>query len=93
MIKQKGILFNTKAKTHIAKLINNFNTGTYVPASLPLINIVSGEATPLSFSKRTIIYTIDIGETHMLNLSKVQYLPNYGINIFGARKLLGRGNI
>jgi len=65
----------------------------YVPASLPLINIVSREATPLSFGKRIIIYTIDIGETYTLNLSKVQYLLNYGINIFGARKLLGRGNI
>jgi len=65
----------------------------YILASLPLINIVSGEATPLSFSKRTIIYAIDIGEIYTLNLSKVQYLPNYNINIFGARKLLGRGNI
>jgi len=65
----------------------------YVLVSLPLINTASGEATPLGFGKRTIIYAIDIGETHTLNLSKVQYLPNYSINIFGARKLLGRGNI
>ena len=76
------------------KLIDNFNTGTYVPASLPLINIVSKEATPLKFSKRTIIYTIDTkGKTHTLNFNKVQYLPNCGINIFGAKKLLNRGNI
>ena len=65
----------------------------YVPASLLLINTVSGEATPLGFSKRTIIYAIDTGETHTLNLSKVQYLLNCSINIFGARKLLDRGNI
>jgi len=47
----------------------------------------------LGFSKRIIIYAIDIGETHTLNLSKVQYLLNYSINIFRARKLLGKGNI
>ena len=47
----------------------------------------------LSFSKKTIIYAIDIGEVHTLNLSKVQYLPNCSINIFRARKLLSRGNI
>jgi len=68
---------NTRAETYIAKLINT----------------VSREATPLSFSKRTIIYATDIGETHTLNLSKVQYLLNYSINISRARKLLGRGNI
>ena len=63
-------------------------------ASLPSINTVSGEATPLNFSKRTIIYTIDTeGETHTLNLNKVQYLPNCGINTFGVRKLLGRSDI
>ena len=46
------------------------------------------------FSKRTIIYIINTeGETHTLNFSKVQYLPNCSINIFGARKLLGRGDI
>jgi hypothetical protein len=64
-----------------------------MPVSLPLINIVSGEATPLNFGKRTIIYATDTGETHTLNFSKVQYLPNCGINIFRARKLLGRGDI
>ena len=75
-------------------MIDDFNTGIYVPASLPLIDTVSGEATPLNFGKRTIIYAIDTeGETHMLNFSKVQYLLNCGINIFGAKKLLGRGNI
>ena len=87
-------MFNIKAETHIAKSINDFNTGIYVLASLPLINIVSGEATPLKFSKRTIIYTIDTeGETHILNFNKIQYLPNYSINIFGVRKLLNKGNI
>ena len=66
----------------------------YISVFLPLINTVSKEATPLSFSKRIIIYTIDTkGETYTLNLSKVQYLPNCGINIFGAKKLLNRGNI
>jgi len=48
---------------------------------------------PLGFGKRIIIYAIDKGEIYTLNLNKVQYLPNYGINIFRARKLLGRGNI
>ena len=69
---QEGILFNTRVKTHIAKLINDFNTSIYIPASLPLINIVSGEAIPLNFNKRTIIYTINTkGETYTLNFSKV----------------------
>ena len=75
-------------------LIDNFNTGIYIPVSLLLINIVSKEATPLGFSKRTIIYTINTkGKTHILNLSKVQYLLNCNINIFKARKLLDRNNI
>ena len=61
---------------------------------MPLFDTVSREATPLSFSKRTIIYAIDTKrETYTLNFSKVQYLLNCGINIFGARKLLGRDNI
>ena len=61
---------------------------------MPSINIVSGEATPLNFNKRTIIYTTDTeGEIYTLNLSKVQYLLNYSINIFRAKKLLSRGNI
>ena len=61
---------------------------------MPLINIVSGEATPLNFSKRIIIYAINTkGETHILNFSKIQYLPNCGINIFKAKKLLGKSNI
>ena len=47
------------------------NTSIYILASLPLINIVSREATPLSFSKRIIIYAINAGETHTLNFSKV----------------------
>ena len=33
------------------------------------------------------------GETHILNFSKVQYLPNCKVNTFRARKLLNRGNI
>ena len=71
-IKQKGTLFNIKAETHIAKSIDDFNTGIYILASLPSINTVSGEATPLSFSKRIIIYTIDTkGEIYTLNFSKI----------------------
>ena len=47
-----------------------------------------------SFGKRIIIYIIDIkGEIYTLNFNKVQYLLNYGINIFRAKKLLGRGDI
>ena len=61
---------------------------------MPLIDTVSREATPLGFNKRIIIYAIDTeGETHILNFSKVQYLLNCGINIFGARKLLSKSNI
>jgi hypothetical protein len=70
------------------------DTGIYISASLLLINIVSGEATLLSFSKRTIIYTINTEkEIYTLKFSKVQYLLNYSINIFRAKKLLNRGNI
>jgi hypothetical protein len=94
LIKQGGTLFDTRAKTYIAKSINDFNTGIYTPATLLLINTVGGQAKPLGFGKRIIIYTIDTKEeTHILNLSKVQYLLDYSINIFRARKLLGRGDI
>jgi len=87
-------LFNIKAKTHIIKLINNFNTSIYVLVSLLLINIISKEITPLSFSKRIIIYAIDIKkEIYIFNLNKVQYLLNYNINIFRVKKLLNRGDI
>ncbi len=87
-------MFDTGAETHIAKSIDDFNTGIYAPVSLPLIDTASGEATPLSFGKRIIIYATDTeGEIYTLNLSKVQYLPNCGINIFGARKLLGKSDI
>ena len=64
------------------------------PVFLPLINTASGEAILLKVSKRIIIYTINTeGEIYILNLSKVQYLLNCSINIFGAKKLLNRGNI
>ena len=88
------MLFNIKAKTYITKLINDFNTSIYILVSLLLIDIVSGEAMPLKFGKRIIIYTTDTKkEIYILNFSKIQYLPNYSINIFGARKLLNRGDI
>jgi len=65
-------LFNTRAKTHIIKLFDDFNTNTYVPVSLLLINIISGEIMPLSFGKKKIIYTIDIKrEMYTLNFSKM----------------------
>ena len=87
-------MFDTGAETHIAKSIDDFNTGIYALVSLLLIDTASGEATPLGFGKRTIIYATDTeGETHTLNLSKVQYLLNCGINIFRAKKLLRRGDI
>ena len=44
----------------------------------------------LNFNKRIIIYIIDIGETHTLNLDKIQYLLNYSINTFGVKKLLNK---
>ena len=64
-------MFNTGAETYITKSINNFNTGIYVPASLPLINIISGQAKPFGFGKKIIICAIDIGKMYTLNLSKV----------------------
>jgi len=64
-------LFNTGAETYITKSINNFNTGIYVPVSLPLIDIISGQAKPLGFGKKIIICAIDIGKMYTLNLSKV----------------------
>ena len=75
-------------------MIDDFNINIYILVSLLSIDIVSGEAMLLKFSKRTIIYAIDTkGEIYTLNFSKVRYLPNCGINIFRARKLLDRGNI
>jgi hypothetical protein len=94
LIKQDGTLFNTGAETHIAKSIDDFNASTYTLVSLPAINTANKKARPLGFGKRTLICATNTDEeTHTLNLSKVQYLPNCGINIFGARKLLGRGDI
>jgi hypothetical protein len=75
-------------------LINDFTISIYISASLPAIDTVSEEARLLGFSKRTLICVINTDkETYTLNLSKVQYLLNYGINIFKAKKLLGRSNI
>jgi hypothetical protein len=87
-------LFNTEAKTHIAKSINDFNTGIYTPASLLAINTANKEARLLGFGKRTLICATNTDKkTYTLNLSKLQYLPNYSINIFGAKKLLSKDDI
>ena len=64
-------LFDTGAEIYITWLIKEFNTSIYILVSLLLINIVSREVTSLSFSKRIIIYTIDIEEIYTLNLSKI----------------------
>ena len=65
-------MFNTGAKTHIAKSIDDFNTGIYTPVTLLLIDTVGRQAKPLGFGKRTIICVTDIkGEIYTLNLSKV----------------------
>ena len=64
-------LFDTGAKTHIARSIKEFNASTYTPASLLSIDTASREAKPLGFGKRIIIYTIDNRDIYILNLSKV----------------------
>ena len=65
-------MFDTGAKTHIAKSINNFNTGIYTLVTLPSINTAGRQAKPPGFGKRIIIYVIDIKEEiYTLNLSKV----------------------
>ena len=88
MLKLSGVI------SLLIMLINNRDTSTYIPISLLLINTVNKKITPLGFGKRIIIYAIDIKEkTHILNFSKVQYLLNYNINIFRARKFLGKGDI
>ena len=72
LIKQEEILFNTKAETYIAKLINNFNINIYIPATLPIINTVNKKTKLLNFSKKIIIYIIDIeGKVYTLNFNKV----------------------
>jgi hypothetical protein len=94
LIKQDKTLFNTGAKTHITKLINDFNAGTYILTSLLTIDTVNKEARLLGFGKRTLICAINTNkETYTLNLSKVQYLLDCDINIFEARKLLSKGDI
>ena len=65
-------MFNTGAKTHIAKLINDFNTGMYILVTLPSTDTAGRQAKPPGFGKRIIIYAIDTkGETHTLNFSKI----------------------
>ena len=87
-------MFNIRAETHIAKSINNFNTGTYTPAILLLINTANGQVKPFDFSKKTIIYATNTkGKTYTLNLNKMQYLSDCGINIFRIKKLLGKNDI
>jgi len=49
LIEQEGTLFDTGAETHIAKSIDDFNSGTYTPATLLLINIASREVKLLGF--------------------------------------------
>jgi hypothetical protein len=87
-------LFNIEAKTYITKSIDDFNTSIYTLASLSAINIVNKEARPLGFGKKTLICVININrKTYTLNLNKIQYLLNCGINIFKVKKLLGRDDI
>ena len=91
-------IFAKKESGYLCVYLNKKNKSLIkqkgILVSLPLINIISGEATLLRFSKRIIIYTIDTeGETHTLNFNKVQYLLNGGINIFRAKKLLGKSHI
>ena len=65
-------MFNTGAETHIAKSIDDFNTGIYTPVTLPLIDTAGGQAKLPGFGKRIIIYITDTkGEIYTLNLSKV----------------------
>ena len=48
----------------------------------------------LALAKKTIICVINTkGEMHTLNLNKMQYLLDCGINIFEIKKLLGKGEI
>jgi hypothetical protein len=94
LIKQDRTLFNIGAETYITKLINDFNASIYTLASLSAIKTVNKKARLLGFGKRTLIYVINTNkETYTLNLSKVQYLSNYSINIFEAKKPLGKGDI
>jgi hypothetical protein len=72
LIKQDKTLFNIKAKTYIAKLINDFNASTYISVFLLVINTANKKAKLLDFSKRILIYVINTNrETYILNLSKV----------------------
>ena len=64
-------LFNTGAKIHIARSIEEFNTSIYILVSLLSIDTASREAKLLGFSKRIIIYTTDNRDIYTLNLSKV----------------------
>jgi hypothetical protein len=91
---QNGTLFDTRAETHIASSIEEFDNGTYKTSqTLPSIDTASGITKPLGQGERTLQCITDNGNIHTLHLTKVQYLPNYGMNIFGARKLLGRGEL
>jgi hypothetical protein len=64
---QTSTLFDTGAETHLGGSIEDFDQGTYTPATLPSIDTAGGEARPLGFGKRTIICATDTdGETHTL---------------------------
>jgi hypothetical protein len=72
LIKQDSTLFNIRAKTHIAKLIDDFIANIYTLVSLLVINTANKKARLLGFSKKTLIYITDINKkTYILNFSKV----------------------
>jgi hypothetical protein len=52
---QNGTLFDTRAETHIASSIEEFNSGTYETSlTLPSIDTASGITKPLSQGERTL---------------------------------------
>jgi hypothetical protein len=91
-IGDNSTLFDIGAETHIARSIDDIDARSYTPANLPGIDTASGEANHLVLGNGQLHVQLT-QEKQTLKLSKVQYLPNYRINIFGARKLLGRGEI
>ncbi|TAQ83314.1 hypothetical protein B7494_g8362 [Chlorociboria aeruginascens] len=93
-LNQQGTLFDTGAEHHIVDSIENLDPGIFQPANLPSVNTAEELQKLLGYSRRTLICaTDDEDRTFTLELNKIQVFPKCGINIFGARDLLGEGRI
>ena len=95
----KGTLFDTGANFYFAKAIEDLDNNIFKDSNNSTISIAAGPTTALGSGTRTLYCEAPEndnegkGKLYKLILQKVLLLPNVPVNIFGARKLMGKGNI